>query len=562
MTTRDSIMRMARVCGLVVFGALLCIVWVPNAHGAALEIGSVEFVPPSESSSRYHLAIDVENNAAEAVTVASVVVDGETQESFAVFIVEKLSKNDSIPPGERATIRVSYPWENRVRYTVEVRVENAEDERSATAKTTPAPRGGYWNPAWKGYKVVNIVEEAGLDRENEPVELRLNFRADQMRDPRKELRLVTIESGSCREVPFQILETSSVEVEGEEYPDTVACRVLFYASVPANSTRSYIVFYDNPAASAPPTPASELKVAGEGLGLTIDNPYYNVTLAAQSGQINGIFIKQGVEQQLSHGGNAIHWNPGCFSPPRPWGHTFDWNPPEEKSEIRGPLVYVMKRWGCLPKLPEVWVSVTYTFYAHTPYILMSSTIDIRDDIDVLALRNDEMVFEPQLFSDLGWRDKQGTVHTVPLAQDPALETGYTKVMPADTPWICFFKQDGGYGFGSLRLAYGSASTTQSDAVTYNEGTFVTAPNEALVYWYRALVYHFFPTAPIQMFSKVNAGSVYHETNAYLPFPLAKAPGEPLEPINETYEKLTHPLRITTVDWGRDDLVAVSQKGKD
>ena len=377
------------------------------------------------------------------------------------------------------------------------------------------------------------------------------------------MRLVAIsQSGSYREVPFQILETSSVDVEGDQYPDTVACRLLFYANAPANSTRSYIVFYDNPDASAPPMPSSELKVEGEGFGLAIDNPYYNVTLAKQSGQIDGILIKQGVEQQLSHHGNAIHWNPGCYSPPRPWGHTFDWNPPEGKSEIRGPLVYVLKRWGCLPKLPEVWVSVTYTFYAHTPYIVMSSTIDIRDDIDVLALRNDEMVFEPQLFSDLGWRDKQGIFHTVPLGQDPALETGYTKVLPADTPWLCFFTPDGGYGFGSLRLAYSSASTTEAETVQYNEGTFVTAPNEALVYWYRALVYHFFPTAPVQMFTKVNAGSVYHETNAYLPFPLTKGSGGLLKPINEAYEKLTHPLRVTTVDWGRDDLLAVGQKAKD
>jgi len=560
MTKLESIMRIRHAS--VVFGVLLGILCAQNAHCAALKIGSVEFVPPSESSSRYHLAIDVVNNAGKAATVTSIAVNGDAQDSFAVFIGEKLSKDDSIPAGERARIRASYSWKNGAQYTVEVTAESAEDKHSASAKATAPSRGGYWDAAWKGYKVLNVVEEAGLDRENEPVELRLNFLADQMRDPRKELRLVAMEAGSYREVPFQILETSSVDVEGEDYPDTVACRLLFYASVPANSTRNYIVFYDNADASVPATQSSELKVGAEALGLTIDNPYYNVTLAKQSGQIDGILIKQGVEQQLSHHGNAIHWNPGCFSPPRPWGHTYDWNPPEGKSEIRGPLVYVLKRWGCLPKLPEVWVSVTYTFYEHTPYILMSSTIDIRDDIDVLALRNDEMVFEPQLFSDLGWRDEQEAVHTVPLGQDPALETGYTAVLPADTPWLCFFAQDGGYGFGSLRLAYGSASTTEAAAVKYNEGTFVTAPNDALVYWYRALVYHFFPTAPVQMFSKVNAGSVYHETNAYLPFPLGKDPGDLLEPVNEAYEKLTHPLRVTTVDWGRDDLPAVGQKAKD
>jgi hypothetical protein len=407
---------------------------------------------------------------------------------------------------------------------------------------------------------VNLAEEAGLGRENEPVILALNFPAERLRDPYKELRLVEMSSsGVYNEVPFQILGTSSVDVEGEKYPDTVACDVLFYASVPANSTRCYIVFFDNPDAVAPLPPSSDLAVEGEGLGLTIDNPCYRVTLAGQSGQINGIFIKRGLEKQLSHGGNAIHWNPGCYAPPRPWGHTYDWNPPEGKSEIRGPLVYSLKRWGCLPELPEVWVSVTYTFYARAPYFVMSSTIAIREDIDVVALRNDEMVFEPQLFTDLGWRDKQGAVNTVPLGQDPALETGYTRVLPAAVPWLCFFEREGGYGFGSLRLAYDSTSTTEADATKYNEGTFVTAPSSSLVYWYRALVYHFFPTAPVQLFEKVRAGSVYHETNAYVPFPLGKAPGKLLDPINQTYDRLTHPLRVTTVDWGRDDLVAVGQK---
>jgi len=549
-------------CSLVCAG-LLCFFLAQGAAGAGLDIDSVRFVSPADGFSRYHLAVDVTNGVGETVTVTSAVVDDEVRDTFAVFLGEDLSKDDSIPPGTKACVRFSYPWNNSARYSVEVRAKSADGERMFTARTTTAApsRGGYWNRKWKGYKVVGLAEEAGLARENEPVILRLNFRASELRDPHKELRLVEMSrSGVYTEVPFQVLATSSVDVEDDKHPDTVACEVLFYASVPGNASRCYIVFFDNPDAGTRPAPSSDLKVEGEGLGLTIDNPHYRVTLAEQSGQINGIFIKQGVETQLSHGGRAIHWNPGCYSPPRRWGHTYDWNPPEGKSEIRGPLVYSLKRWGCLPELPEVWVSVTYTFYARVPYFVMSSTIAIRDDIDVLALRNDEMVFEPQLFSELGWRDKGGAVHTVALGQDPALETGYTRVLPADVPWLCFFQREGGYGFGSVRVAYDATSTTETDATKYNEGTYVTAPTSSLVYWYRALVYHFFPTAPVQLFKKVKAGSVYHETNAYVPFPLGRAPGSKLlDPIDQTYERLTHPLRVVTVDWGRDDLVAVGQK---
>jgi len=534
-----------------------------SAVAAPLDIAGVRFIPPTDAFSRYHLAVEAANDAEEALTVTSVAVDGQAHENFAVFVGATLSKDDSIPPGGKAHVRLSFPWRNSTQYTVEMSAGSAEGEGTLTVNTTAtAPSlGGYWNAAWKGYKVLDICEEAGLDRENEPVNVTLNFSAGRLRDPHRELRLLAMsDAGVCSDVPFQILETSSVDLESEEYPDTVACRLLFYASVPAHATSRYLVFFDNP--DAPPLPAtsSALKVEGEGLGLTIENPHYRVTLAEQSGQINGIFIKQGVETQLSHSGNAIHWNPGCYSPPRPWGHTFGWNPPEGKSEVRGPLVYTLKRWGCLHELPEVWVSVTYDFYAHASYFVMSSTIHIREDIDVLALRNDEMVFEPQLFSELGWRDKQGTVSTMHLGQNPAIETGYTQVLPADTPWLCFFLPKGNYGFGSLRLAYASAGTTPAEAVKYNEGTFVTAPNSSLVYWYRALVYHFFPTAPEKLFTRVNAGSVYHETNAYLPFALGKGEGKSLDPIDKAYERLTHPLRVAFVDWGRDDLVAVGQRG--
>ena len=306
----------------------------------------------------------------------------------------------------------------------------------------------------------------------------------------------------------------------------------------------------------PEAPRTNLGVQGEGLALTIENPYYRVTLAGQSGQINGIFIKQDVDQQLSHGGNAIHWNPGCYAPSRPWGHTFDWNPPEGYSEIQGPLTYVLKRWGQLPELPEVWVSVTYKFYAYSPHIEMSSTIAIRDDIDLLALRNDEMVFEATLFSHLGWRDHAGRVHAVPLGQNAALGSGYTEILAADTPWLCLFCQEGRYGMGSVRLAYCATSTSPHNELKLNENTYVTAP-EGIVYWYRALAYHFFPKFPDakHLLLTVKAGSVYHETNAYLAFPLGENQEAQLEPIDQVYARLSRPLRISSVDWGRDHLLS-------
>ncbi|MFH1742026.1 MAG: hypothetical protein ABIH23_23740 [bacterium] len=561
MTSFFSFTRMARLGCLTVGAFLVCFLCVQGAVGAGLTVDSVEFVQPGGQFSRYHLALNVANETVGTATVTSVAVDGAAHENIAVFVDETLSKDNTIPTGKKACVRLSFPWLNSTEYAIQLNAEAEEPFHVLTKAATPS-KGGYWNAAWKEYKVLNVAEEAGINRQNEPVTVMLNLPVEQLRDPAKELRLVQMnQAGGYKEVPIQILETSSVNVESEDYPDTIACRFLFYATIQANSTHRYIIFFDNPNAPAPTPPEpTGLEVTGEGLGLTIENPYYRITLAKQSGQINGIFIKQGVEQQLSHAGNAIHWNPGCYSPPRPWGHTYDWNPPEGNSETRGPFVYILKRWGILPQLPEVWVSVTYKFFAHKPHVLMSSTISVREDIDVLALRNDEMVFEPQLFSDLGWRDKQGTIHTMPLGQNPSLEIGYTQVLPADTPWLCFFKPEGGYGYGSLRLAYGAANTEGVEPVRYNEATHITAPS-SIVYWYRGLIYHYFPSGPKHLFTKAKKGSVYHETNAYLPFPLVESSGKELNRIDGTYERLTHPLQVSLVDWGRDDLLAVGQREK-
>ena len=529
--------------------------------GAGLEICEVAFSPPEGSAARYHLAFELNNNAEQAVTLKSVDVGDTSDDHFAVYVGEELIADSRIDAGQKSRVLVAYPWVNRQPYSIKVTATAGENELRASRQAVAPERGGYWNPAWRHYKVIDLVEEAGVPRQQEPVEISLNFLADRMRDPAKELRLVAlVPNKQPVQVPFQVLRTTSVASVEESFKPTAAATILFYADVPANGRQRYLVFYNNPNAPAPAAVETDLRVDGAGLGLTIENPYYRMTLAGKSGQIDGIFIKQGVDQQLSHSGNAIHWNPGCYSPPRPWGHTCDWNPPEGHSEIRGPLMYVLKRWGQFPQLPEVWAMVTYKFYAYSPHIEMSSTIAIREDIDVLALRNDEMVFEEKLFSSLGWRDHAGRVHTTPLGQNPDLGKGYTEVLAADTPWLCLYSQDGGYGFGSVRLAYDATSTSPQDAVSFNENTFVTAP-AGIVYWYRALAYHFFPTPPDpeHLFCAVKAGAVYHETNAYLAFPLGKAVESQLEPMAQTYARLSKPLRVSSVDWGRDHLLSADQR---
>ena len=110
-----------------------------------------------------------------------------------------------------------------------------------------------------------------------------------------------------------------------------------------------------------------------------------------------------------------------------WGHTSDWtagtafDPARHKAdalpagddktlpfyyrEWTGPLAYRLTRWGKMPFVPEVDVSVTYTFHAGTPVVMVQSLMEFREGIAVHAVRDAELVFSRHQFD---------TASTVPL----------------------------------------------------------------------------------------------------------------------------------------------------
>jgi len=47
-------------------------------------------------------------------------------------------------------------------------------------------------------------------------------------------------------------------------------------------------------------------------------------------------VNEKFEHRLETNG-AVQWNPGVYSPPRPWIHASDWDPPPHYAEIRGPI---------------------------------------------------------------------------------------------------------------------------------------------------------------------------------------------------------------------------------
>ncbi|MGB5933682.1 MAG: hypothetical protein WBH57_11525, partial [Anaerolineae bacterium] len=120
---------------------------------------------------------------------------------------------------------------------------------------------------------VVFTENAGLKRNREPVHLTLGLYADRLRDPPREIRVVSVdpETGRHTEVPSQVYEVSTWSDRADIHcQPTTTCKVAFFADVPARSSSLYLVFYGNPAAERP-TYASDLRVEGEGLGFNVEN---------------------------------------------------------------------------------------------------------------------------------------------------------------------------------------------------------------------------------------------------------------------------------------------------
>ena len=138
-----------------------------------------------------------------------------------------------------------------------------------------------------------MKEPAGIDRENEPVHAVLAVYMDRVTDLARELRVVEInsETGDAQEIRSQVYSTTNWDKwQNINCQPTSTVQVAFLASVPAHEQKVYLFFYGNPNAAAPQY-ETDLRVSGEGYGLTIENEYYTVKLHKDSGSIDEILPK-------------------------------------------------------------------------------------------------------------------------------------------------------------------------------------------------------------------------------------------------------------------------------
>ncbi len=531
--------------------------WCTTARAASP--GTVSAGMPGPEVPYYHVVVQQQESDKTPMQVKRLAVNGKEVRQFVIRNGEAESfKNDIGGKGD-LTIIARHDWKPGGAFRIQVSGEDAAKKAQKLEWSGTAHQGpdAVWDQKWQRYASVVLHERAGLQRRGEPVHLSLSLFADQVTDPKREIRVVAVGGGRLNEVACQVDNVTTwnrqeliTKKEVDEktgqpvirYHATTSFDVAFAADVPAHAERVYLIFHDNPNAKPPKYP-SPLRVYGEGLGISVDNPTYRFGLAEQSGLIETVLLKRDVNLWFEHKletNGAVHWNPGCYAPPHPWVHASDWDPPAEHRTITGPVFVRTERHGPLPHMKDVIATVAYTFYAYQPYMTVSTLLEVTADLHVKALRNGEIVFNHAVFDEFAWRNPSSKPRTLVLDK-ARRHPQHALHIEADVDWLAFMSRKHGCAFGGIPLEVtyinrlGRRPAIQQPYIYVNTGPWV--------YWSRAVVYPFGSNNPTRM-APVPAGGLYHEQTAYLPFVLGSS--DLFQEIEAAAARLRAPLDVEVV----------------
>jgi hypothetical protein len=536
-----------------------------------LNVTKAIFNSPTLEHPYFHMIVPVKDFKGGTPTVSKISINGERPTLYHIYVDGQLRLSDRLSMHatnvKNIVIVIKYTWHNRSKYNIQIELEAPKIFNPSTPEDyvtqftrhdVISPSNGGAPDGWKYALMYVVSENDGLDRQNEPLNLDLVVHADRVTDITKEVRVMkyNLENKVFEEIPSQTYNYQYYEGRGYDKKSTwgmpsISCNVFCLVDVPAHSQKIYAIFYGNPKAEKP-TWESDLKISGDDLGAVIENDYWEVKHHEKSGQLHYYKLKdtQGHDVPLlsNTSSGSVHWNPDTYAENGKWGHTFSWDPPDEMHTItRGPLLYKITRSGRMPGYnPEMNVSVTYTYMAHTPYILMSSVMEVINPYGAQAIRNGEMVFDADIFDHYAWKSKTGErnyLRTL-LNMDTGVESA--AVIPMDTPWLCLYNGAGKFSIGAIHLQVYNYNRITGQPAMFRPRFFLYAHPQwgrPLTYFVRTLVYPFGHSGhgirgPAMY---IPEGNVYLEEAAYYPFILGK--DDPFEPIEILNDKLRHPLEV-------------------
>ncbi len=502
---------------------------------AAPKPGLLYFEVPGFDTPSYSIRL-VWQVAKEAAVLQGVTLNGVKFEPLLVFREGKaVDLAKPMAPGSYRIV-MNHAWASGRTYRAALKYLSGKSTKPKTldfAAAAPAA-GGIPAGAVEGWhRVYRLHEKAGLPRDNEIVYLTVTA-------PQSE-----IESGGlrvydgAREIPAQVIDgrtSTPPESVAKANPVTQTIKLAVPISVSAWQKKFLFVLKGSqPAVAAPET----FVLTGEGRGKTLRTGRLVVAFHPQSGQINTLeFPAENVT--LHNQAGVIHWNPDVYVPGLGWDHSFDWNPPQGFEERVGGLVYANARRGPMPRVAGVDLEVRYEMRAGVPYFFSETLMTARNDLGVIALRNDEMVLSKELFDGLAYRDPDGSLVSLPLVEKPEKPFGLVHVAPPDLPWVGLTNSREGYGFFSVRLAAAASALGAGGDFHHRASTAFYAPSDGgYVYWVRPYLYTWADYATASHFTALPKGSFFYEKNAYV---LLKLGPQTARELDELRLKLLNPLQ--------------------
>ena len=367
--------------------------------------------------------------------------------------------------------------------------------------------------AWKYRMPIKLTHRKTDTADIIPVDVTFSLFADRCAHPEQEIRLILKRGKTEKEVPFQLSRLSrwTKNTDGERSKPTLNGMITFFDEATSDTDAEYVLLYGNSAAKEP-IYSSDLNVTGSGPAWTIDNSKMTVSLHT-SGQIASVTLKSSPGNPIVYTERGVvHWNPGVYTPTVYWAHAWDWNPPETCEIEQGPIFVEIRRSGVFPKIPDVHLSVTYRIFAERSYVESGTVLRVNEDIGVVALRNDELVFDKGLFDHVAW-DKDGTTMIRRLDDyEPVNHHGDILRLSDTAPFVTLFNPAKDIGAATVRDDLTAIGPNGDPPVLFDNATYIT--NGQLQYWFRGLVYFHVGWTRQQLIT-VPKGSVYSERNLYL-----------------------------------------------
>ncbi|MBT4484115.1 MAG: hypothetical protein HOC71_10625 [Candidatus Latescibacteria bacterium] len=335
--------------------------------------------------------------------------------------------------------------------------------------------------------------------------------ADRCKKPEKEIRLTLKTENGEVEIPFQLSRLSkwTKDTDGEKSMATLNGMITFFDEARGKGDAEYYLLYGNPDAQAPSYP-TDIRVSGTGPAWTIENSAMTVILHS-SGQVASVKLKAKPDVPIAPQRGVMHWNPGIFIPTRYWAHSFAWDPPEVCEIEQGPLYVEIRRSGIFPGIPEVHLEITYRIFSKRTFIESGTVMNIRKDIGVVALRNDELIFEKGFFTHMGWDDNGMPVKARLDTYKPVNRHGDILRISDNAAFITLYNPAKGVGAASVRVDYSNIGPNGAPPTLFDNATYVS--NGELQYWFRPLIYFHVGWSRKQLIT-VPEGSIYSERNLY------------------------------------------------